>query len=37
MGRIMNSLDQRNEYVTKLVYLFKMILNLTQVKLKMLI
>ena len=33
----MNSLDQINEYFTKLVYLFEMILNLTCVKFKMLI
>ena len=37
MDRIMNSQDQRNEYVTKLVYLFEMILDLTCVKSKMLI
>jgi hypothetical protein len=33
----MNSLDQINEYFTKLVYLFEMILDLTCVKSKMLI
>jgi hypothetical protein len=37
MDRIMNSQDKRNEYVTKFVYLFEMILDLTQVKSKMLI